>query len=198
MNAFGLTKNINLDEYENAFKNWINDIMEWLTGIFNNIKENKNSSLNEEESAHLDDGLLDIYDRNLVVKIKETADCIANSLKTQNILIQEYIDFLEIQRLLNNSLDECNEKQLMVISDIINRLYEITNLKFDLLHQSSRDGVISFDFITEDSKKIFEDQYEKFSDYYFDAKVEYYSYSNKKPSGISKKYLNLMEDEIFH
>ena len=73
MNAFGLTKNINLDEYENAFKNWINDIMEWLTGIFNNIKENKNSSLNEEESAHLDDGLLDIYDRNLVVKIKETA-----------------------------------------------------------------------------------------------------------------------------
>ena len=33
------------------------------------------------------------------------------------------------------------------IWDIINRLNDITGLKFDLLHQSSIDGVISFDFI---------------------------------------------------
>lgn len=194
MNAFKLTHNINLDEYETAFKNWINDIIEWLSGIFNNSNENEN-----KETIKMDGDFLDIYNEDkIVVEIKETATCIANSLKTQNILNREYYDFLEIRRLLNNSLDEGNEKQLMVISDIIAKLNEITDLKFELLHQSSRDGNISFDFISEDSKKIFKDQYEKFADYYFDAKVEYYSYSNKKPAGYSKKYLNLMKDQIFN
>ena len=197
MNIYKSAINISFDEYKATFKNWIHNIVEKLTSFFKEPDENKTLILTYD-SVEVANDFFNFFYESIVAEIKETSERIANFLKTEHILIREYYDFREIQRLLNKSLDENNEDQLEIISILIQKLNELTDLKFDLLYKSSKDGIYSFKFLSDNDKRIFEEKYDEFSDFFFDCKTKYYSFSQNKPSGISKKYFKLAEDELFN
>ncbi|MDO5850447.1 MAG: hypothetical protein Q4P14_04460, partial [Methanobacteriaceae archaeon] len=87
---------------------------------------------------------------------------------------------------------------LKIILNILEKLVEITNFKFELLHECSKSGELSFNHIPSELKEDFKEEYDEFHKFLFKSKKEYYSL-NKSSSNIdSKKYLDLISESILN
>lgn len=163
------------ERYIDAFKEWVNNIRSKVSTIF----ESSDSNINENKS------------------IIESTEKIAHFLKTEYILSKEYYDFREIQRLLTHALkEENNLLKLKILLNIIEKLLDITNYKFDLLNKSSKNGELSFEYIPLELKKEFKEKYDEFHKFLFNSKKEYYSLNKNHSNQNSKKYFNLMAESI--
>lgn len=184
-------KNIDLENYENTLKEGIQTVIIKINDIFNYIQENHtDKEINLHEEYHK---LRDInYHMSIILKF----------VKENYILESEYYDFMEMQSLINQSLENKNKEEIKIASKIFNEFKKITELKFDLLYEDIinnpnkdiKTGQI-FNNISENKKKEFEKEYKKFSHFFFKCEMEYHTLEGKTKHESAKKYLTLFDRE---
>lgn len=182
------------ESYIDIFKEWVNNICSKVSTIF----ESSDSNINENKTVvKVNTNFYNSFHEDLIKEIIDSTENIAHFLKTEYILSKEYYDFREIQRLLIQALkDDDNRLKLEILLNIIEKLLDITNYKFDLLYESSKNGELSFEYIPLELKEEFKEKYDEFHKFLFNSKKEYYSLNKNHSNQNSKKYFNLMAESI--
>ena len=137
---------------------------------------------------------------DLFIEIDNRMNNILKFLKEDNILESEYYDFMEIQSLLNQALENQNIREIEIVLKILNEFEKIMGIKFDLLHKdlTTEKNIKTeqvFNNVSLNSKKEFEEEYEKFSSFFFKCQMEFHTLEGKTKHVSSKKYLNLLDRE---
>lgn len=175
------------EEYYIICKEWITDKLNYL---FHWIKK---SNIDEENLSSLNTFIDEVK-----TEIKDSTNNIANFLKSQHILKEEYYDFKEIQRMINNALSSNNKFKIQIISMILEKLIEITSFKFYLLFKDNISCELDLSHIPEEDVLKFKNEYKKFHKFLFDSKRKFYTNEKNELYGSSKKYFNLMKDELIN
>lgn len=185
---------VDAESYIDIFKEWVNNIRSKVSTIF----ESSDSNINENKTVvKVNTNFYNFFHEDLIKEIIDSTENIAHFLKTEYILSKEYYDFREIQRLLIQALkDDDNLLKLEILLNIIEKLLDITNYKFDLLYESSKNGELSFEYIPLELKGEFKEKYDEFHKFLFNSKKEYYSLNKNHSNQNSKKYFNLMAESI--
>ena len=181
-------KNIDLEKYERIFKEKINFVVEKISRFFKGTSQ---------EDSYLNEKLLDLSDpfiKSRIKEIKETTESIAEYLKMEYINYDEYYDFREIQRMMNQTLDYGSIEELKIIFKIFNEFKNLTEFKFELLSNKSQSKSISFKDIDEESKEIFEKRYGEFSKFFFNRKREYYAIFEGECEEDVSEFFELMKE----
>ena len=182
---------INLEKYEETLKESIQTILRKIGNIFNNTQE---YSIENQ-------GCLNKEYLELEKDINNRMSNILEFLKENHILKSEYYDFMEIQSLLNQALENKNMHEMEIVLKILKAFEKITELKFDLLQKDLLNynedfkGDEIFNNVSQNLKKEFEEKYEKFSSFFLKCQMEFHTLEGKTKHESAKKYLNLLERE---
>ena len=114
---------INLQEYKEIFKELLEKISNKFFKIFYNTEK--------LEGNHY---------KLIIDEILSTSESIANYLKTNHIIPEEYFDFIGIKTCLKETLTAINQyykERMGLIIDILKKLNKITEFKFQLFEGSN-------------------------------------------------------------
>lgn len=183
-------KSIDLESYETYFKEKINFVLEKINKIFNK------SQIDSPSKDTRENDLLKIHNQIKINEIKESTESIAQYLKTEHIILEEYLDFRQIQKLLNHALDSGNLDELKIILRLLNEFKKLNEFKFELLHQTTNNGNASFHHIGKENKKLFEKRYEEFDKIFFECEREYFDIYDGKYEEDLREFFELSKDQI--
>ena len=164
---------INLEKYENAFKEGIKSIVEKIYKIFKKHQEKEDY-------------------QKIINEIRENTESIAQYLKENHIIELEYHDFREIQLLINETLKHDNNEEYEIILDVLREFIKITEFKFNFLTENLE--LQTPEYI----QKEFREEYSKFNKYLFQSRVKFYSLSEEIVENDMKEFFEIIEDEYIN
>jgi len=145
--------------------------------------------------------ILNYFYKEATVSIMLTTNNIAELLEKNHVIIDEYYDFIEIQRIIinileKNTIQSLEEKELNIIINMVKELEKITDFKFKLLEKIDFE-ISSFEELPKDLKEEFIHEYRIFYDKIFEYEQEYYS-NLTPPKDIKnvKKLFKIMSTDL--
>jgi hypothetical protein len=201
------TNNIDISKYEDLFKCIFRDLVELPRKLKNYIQDRSKSN-NNILSANFNSGedLIEYMYHHLVKSMINFSNDLAELIKNNHLIIEEYYDYLEIDRImkmvLKNNINKINILEIELFGKILDAFGKIADIKFNIINEEyniSKDKKFKISDLSDKDKQHYIEEYDKFNSAFFKYKMEFYSKqptinSNKKT--VKKLYCAVQNDLI--